>query len=154
MYLLNLEYPFNFNKSCIWIYLGQFYKHLVSYLTLTRVVFELVKFHTSIRCNILFNFNKSCIWILEDDKQWHSYARFNFNKSCIWILSSCRFRIFYTNLTLTRVVFESLKDVPVNVPSSDLTLTRVVFEYQEADPIGKLRKFNFNKSCIWIRYWR
>ena len=128
MYLLNLEYPFNFNKSCIWIYLGQFYKHLVSYLTLTRVVFELVKFHTSIRCNILFNFNKSCIWILEDDKQWHSYARFNFNKSCIWINRS----------------IPAVEPAVFNFNKSCIWITYSRNNWNTST------KFNFNKSCIWI----
>ena|GEM_PF-6744885 len=49
----------------------------------------------------------------------------------------------------TRVVFEFVQTVKGTRTIFGLIETRVVFEYQEADPIGKLRKkINRNKSCI------
>ena len=119
---------FNFNKSCIWIDYIRFYWWWEIYLTLTRVVFELI-FDTDWFWSILkFNFNKSCIWIRKQHWYYFRLRRFNFNKSCIWITFKGQPMNCLFDLTLTRVVFELFIIEPFCNSFTNLTLTRVVFE--------------------------
>ena len=97
---------FNFNKSCIWIDYIRFYWWWEIYLTLTRVVFELI-------------FDTDWFW---------SILKFNFNKSCIWITFKGQPMNCLFDLTLTRVVFELFIIEPFCNSFTNLTLTRVVFE--------------------------
>ena len=75
------------------------------YLTLTSVVFE-SGVVWDVEIDNKFNFNKCCIWIDCLDRYVPQLKKFNFNKCCIWIRNTgcSAFEAFY--LTLTSVVFE------------------------------------------------
>ena len=55
------------------------------------------------------------------------------------------------NLTLTSVVFELVWAVFAIVETDNLTLTSVVFEFNnKPKAVPTVKKFKFNKCCIWI----
>ena len=122
---------FNFNKCCIWINdNSEAHGNLIN-LTLTSVVFELIKLHTSIRCNIYLTLTSVVFEWIEETKSDIAGTEFNFNKCCIWISH-------FITLYILFVLF--------NFNKCCIWIYLVLVLYMG------LNWFNFNKCCIWIRW--